>query len=89
MNRLTPSRRTAAALALLCLLPGAWAGAVPDADTSWDADGLTAASIAVPAALRPPDESFPLADAVPDVLPKRSSPVCPRALRAPPLRDVS
>ena len=81
--------RTAAALALLCLLLGAWAGAVPDADTSWDVDGLAAASLPVAAALSPPAESSPLADACPDVLPKRSSPVCPSALRAPPLRDVS
>ena len=82
-------KRTAAVLVLLCLLPGAWAGAVPDADTSCDGERLTAASIPVTATLSPPAESSPLADAAPDVLPKRSSPVCPSALRAPPFRDVS
>ena len=80
---------TAAALALLCLLSGAWAGAVPDADTSWDGDGLAAASIPVAATLAPPAESSPLAVVSADVVPKRSFPVCPSALRAPPLRDVS
>ena len=81
--------RIAATLALLCLVLGALAGAAPDADTSWDGDGLALASLPVILTPTPPAESSPLAEAAPDASPKHPFPVFPRPLRAPPLRDVS